>query len=230
MAALQPSSDTSVVEPLERTLLIACGALAREIVTLIRVNAWRHLTVSCLPASWHNTPAKIPEGVRRRIRDARGRYDHILVLYGDCGTGGKLDEVLAEEGVERIQGPHCYSFYAGNETFEAMAEEELATFYLTDYLVRHFERLIIQGLGIDRHPELLEMYFGNYKKLVYLAQTEDPELVAQAEAAAQRLGLDYDYRFTGYGGLGRFIDRRLDLDEIRQMGVEEIPEVTAWHS
>ncbi len=230
MAALQPSSDTSVVEPLERTLLIACGALAREIVTLIRVNAWRHLTVSCLPASWHNTPAKIPEGVRRRIRDARGRYDHILVLYGDCGTGGKLDEVLAEEGVERIQGPHCYSFYAGNETFEAMAEEELAAFYLTDYLVRHFERLIIQGLGIDRHPELLEMYFGNYKKLVYLAQTEDPELVAQAEAAAQRLGLDYDYRFTGYGGLGRFIDRRLDLDEIRQMGVEEIPEVTAWHS
>jgi hypothetical protein len=230
MAALQPSPDMSDIGPQERTLLIACGALAREIVTLIRVNAWRHLTVSCLPASWHNTPAKIPEGVRRRIRDARGRYDHILVLYGDCGTGGKLDEVLAEEGVERIAGPHCYSFYAGNETFDAMHEAEPAAFYLTDYLVRHFERLIIQGLGIDRHPELLEMYFGNYRKLVYLAQTEDEELQALARAAAERLGLDYDYRFTGYGGLGRFIDRRLDLEEIRETAEGENPEVAAWLS
>jgi hypothetical protein len=211
--------------PPERTLLIACGALAREIVSLIKVNAWRHLTVSCLPASWHNTPAKIPEGVRRRIREARGRYDNILVLYGDCGTGGLLDAVLAEEGVERIAGPHCYSFYAGNEAFDAMAEEEPAAFYLTDYLVRHFDRLIIQGLGIDRHPELQDMYFGNYRKLVYLAQTEDAELQVLAEAAARRLGLDYDYRFTGYGGLGRFIDRRLDLPELG-----EHPEAAAWLS
>ncbi len=192
---------------------------------MIKVNAWRHLTVSCLPASWHNTPAKIPEGVRRRIREARGRYDNILVLYGDCGTGGLLDAVLAEEGVERIAGPHCYSFYAGNEVFDAMAEEEPAAFYLTDYLVRHFDRLIIQGLGIDRHPELQDMYFGNYKKLVFLAQTEDTELQALAEAAAQRLGLEYDYRFTGYGGLGRFIDRRLDLPELG-----EHPEGAAWLS
>ena len=175
MPAVQPD-----IEPQERTLLIACGALAREIVTLIRVNAWRHLTVSCLPASWHNTPSKIPEGVRRRIRESRGRYDRILVLYGDCGTGGLLDKVLAEEGVERIAGPHCYSFYAGNDVFDAMAEEEPAAFYLTDYLVRHFDRLIIEGLGIDRHPELLEMYFGNYKKLVYLAQTEDEAITVFA--------------------------------------------------
>jgi hypothetical protein len=220
MPALRPDDA-----PQKRTLLIACGALAREIVTLIRVNAWRHLTVSCLPASWHNTPDRIPEGVRRRIREAHGRYDRILVLYGDCGTGGRLDEVLAEEGVERIAGPHCYSFYAGNEAFEAMAEEEPAAFYLTDYLVRHFDRLIIQGLGIDRHPELQEMYFGNYRKLVYLAQTEDAALKAQAEAAAERLGLAFDYRFTGYGGLGRFIDGRLDLPETGAS-----PEVPAWHS
>ncbi len=225
MPALQPAPYTSALGPQERTLLIACGALAREIVTLIRVNAWRHLTVSCLPASWHNTPAKIPEGVRRRIREARGRYDSILVLYGDCGTGGELDRVLAEEGVERIQGPHCYSFYAGNETFDAMHEEEPAAFYLTDYLVRHFDRLVIRGLGIDRHPELLEMYFGNYRKLVYLAQTEDEDLKARAAAAAERLGLAFDYRFTGYGGLGGFIDRRIDLPEI-----EDSAEVAAWLS
>ncbi|GAB4227972.1 MAG: DUF1638 domain-containing protein [Kiloniellaceae bacterium] len=230
MTALQPPDVRPPELQQERTLLIACGALAREIVTMIRVNAWRHLTVSCLPASWHNTPDKIPEGVRRRIREARGRYDHILVLYGDCGTGGQLDEVLAEEGVERIAGPHCYSFFAGNETFDAMAEAEPAAFYLTDYLIRHFDRLIIKGLGLDRHPQLLELYFGNYRKLVYLAQTEDDELQARARAAAERLGLDYDYRFTGYGGLGRFIDRRIDLEEIREQAEAERPEVAAWLS
>jgi hypothetical protein len=205
MAAPAKAVDALPAGTPGRTLLIACGALAREIVELIRVNDWQHLTVSCLPASWHNTPAKIPDGVRKRIRDARGRYDRILVLYGDCGTGGLLDQVLAEEGVERIDGPHCYAFYAGSEVFEALAEAEVGTFYLTDYLVRHFERLIVQGLGIDRHPELLPLYFGNYRKLVYLAQTADPELDAGAKAAAERLGLAFERHFTGYGGLGDFI-------------------------
>jgi len=205
MAALSTAVDTAHDGPSGSTLLIACGALAREIVEIIRANGWRHLTVSCLPAAWHNTPDKIPDGVRQRIRDARGKHDRILVLYGDCGTGGLLDQVLAEEGVERIEGPHCYAFFAGNEVFEALAEAEIGSFYLTDYLVRHFERLIVQGLGIDRHPELLPLYFGNYKKLVYLAQTDDAELTARAEAAAQRLGLAFERHFTGYGGLGDFV-------------------------
>ncbi len=188
-----------------KTLLIACGALAKEVVQLIRLNGWSHLGVTCLPAIWHNTPDKIPEGVRRKIREARNRYDRILVLYGDCGSGGLLDKMLEEEGVERIDGPHCYAFYGGLEDFAAMAEAEPAAFYLTDYLVRHFDRLIIEGLGIDRHPELLPVYFANYKKLVYLAQTEDPDHRAKAEAAADRLGLAYEYRFTGYGELGDFL-------------------------
>jgi len=205
MAALAKAVGAAPSGAAERTLLIACGALAREIVELIRVNAWQHLTVSCLPASWHNTPDRIPEGVRQRIRAARGRYDRILVLYGDCGTGGLLDAVLAEEGVERIDGPHCYAFFAGEAVFEALAEAEVGTFYLTDYLARHFERLIIQGLGLDRHPELLPLYFGNYRRLVYLAQTDDAGLDARAAAAAERLGLAYQRHFTGYGGLGDFV-------------------------
>jgi hypothetical protein len=208
MAALSTAVDARPSGTPGRTLLIACGALAREIVELIRVNDWRHLTVSCLPAAWHNTPDRIPGGVRQRIRDARGHYERILVLYGDCGTGGLLDAVLAEEGVERIEGPHCYAFFAGNEVFEALAEAEIGSFYLTDYLVRHFERLIVQGLGIDRHPELLEIYFGNYRKLVYLAQTEDAGLDARAAAAAERLGLTFEKHFTGYGGLGDFVAAR----------------------
>ncbi len=187
------------------TLLIACGALAREVVDVIRLNGWTHFSVTCLPAIWHNTPNKIPEGVRRKIDEARGNYDRILVLYGDCGSGGLLDRVLEEEGVERIDGPHCYAFYSGVEDFLAEADADPTCFYLTDYLARHFDRLIIEGLGIDRHPELLPTYFGNYTTLVYLAQTEDAGLEAKAKAAADRLGLGFRYHFTGYGELGSFI-------------------------
>jgi len=186
-------------------LLIACGALAREVVDVVRLNGLSHVSVTCLPAIWHNTPGKIPEGVRRKIGEARGRYDRVLVMYGDCGTGGGLDRLLEEEGVERIDGPHCYAFYRGIEDFLAEADRDPTCFYLTDYLARHFDRLIVEGLGIDRHPELLASYFGNYTTLVYLAQTEDAALEAKAKAAAERLGLAYRYQFTGYGELGRFI-------------------------
>jgi hypothetical protein len=188
-----------------RALVIACGALAREVLALIRLNGWSHMDVACLPAKLHNTPARIPDAVRSKIRGARRRYDNILVLYGDCGTGGGLDAVLAEEGIERIPGPHCYAFYSGVDAFLAHAEAEPACFYLTDYLARHFERLVIAGLGLDRHPELLPLYFGNYEKLVYLAQTSDPQLERKAKAAALRLGLAYEHRPTGYGDLQDFL-------------------------
>lgn len=193
--------------PAPRTLLIACGALAREIVGLTRANAWTHLTVACLPAHLHNTPQLIPDAVRRKIADARGRFERILVLYGDCGTGGILDDVLRAENVERIDGPHCYSFYAGAADFAALMDAEPGSFFLTDYLARHFDRLIVAGLGLDRHPELLKDYFANYKRLVYLAQTDDAALTRVAEAAAKRLGLAFERRFTGYGGLADFLGR-----------------------
>ena len=185
-----------------RTLILACGALSHEIVALIRANGWEGFAVQCLPADLHNRPGEIPEAVRAKIREARGRYDNVFVAYADCGTGGRLDAVLAEEGVERLPGAHCYEFYAGAAAFRAMAEEEPGTFYLTDFLVRHFDRLIIRGMGIDRHPELLSMLFGNYRRVVYLAQREDPALEEKARAAAERLGLEYEYRYTGYGDLG----------------------------
>lgn len=196
-----------VYVPPPPTLLIACGALAHEIVWLQRANAWRHLTVACLPAHLHNTPSLIPEAVRRKIRGGRGRFSRILVLYGDCGTGGLLDKVLAEEQVERIAGPHCYAFFAGLPAFDALHDQEPGTFYLTDYLTRHFHRLMIEGLGLDKHPELLKDYFGNYKRLVFLAQTEDEALTRRAKAAAQRLGLSFERRFTGFGDLAQFLDK-----------------------
>lgn len=189
----------------DRTLLIACGALAREMLALIAANGWSHLTLECLPAGLHNRPEKIPDAVRNKIREKRAEFEHILVAYADCGSGGLLDKMLAEEGVERIGGPHCYSFYAGADAFEALHEEELGTLYLTDYLARHFETLIIKGMGIDRFPQLMEQYFENYKRVVYLAQTEDAALQEKAKAAAERLGLSYEYRFTGYGELSDFM-------------------------
>ena len=186
-------------------LVITCGALAREVLALARANGWTHFEVTAVPAELHNRPERIPEAVRTKIRKGREKFCKILVLYGDCGTGGRLDRVLAEEGVERIPGPHCYQIYAGAKTFEALAEVEPGTFYLTDYLVRHFDHLLIEGLGLDHHPELRELYFGNYSRLMYLAQTRDAALETQAKAAAVRLGLAYDYRYTGYGELESFL-------------------------
>jgi hypothetical protein len=182
-------------------LLIACGALARETTDILRLNHLAGIQVQCLPAKLHNTPQLIPEAVRAAIRAERDRFDRIFVLYGDCGTGGLLDGVLAEEGVERIAGAHCYEFFTGTREFAQLADEEPASFFLTDFLVRHFERLIIKGLGIDRHPQLLPMYFGNYKRVVYLAQTHVPKQIAAAKAAAERLGLAFEYRLTGYGDM-----------------------------
>ncbi len=188
-----------------RTLIVTCGALAREVLAIIRANGLEHIEVTAVPAELHNRPERIPEAVRAKIRAHRASFDRILVAYADCGTGGLLDQVLAEEGAERIEGPHCYAFYAGQADFAALAEEEPGSFYLTDYMVRHFDTLIIEGLGLDRHPELRDSYFGNYERVVYLAQAEDPALERGARAAADTLGLGYAYRRTGYGELESFL-------------------------
>jgi hypothetical protein len=182
-------------------LLLACGALAREILALKSVNGWAHMDIACLPAILHNTPDRIPEAVRAVVETHRAAYARIFVLYADCGTGGRLAALCEELGVEMMQGPHCYSFFQGNADFAARAETEFTSFYLTDFLVRQFEAFVIRPLGLDRHPELRDAYFGHYERLVYLAQTQDPALDARAVAAAARLGLAYERRFTGYGDL-----------------------------
>jgi hypothetical protein len=190
------------------TLLICCGAIAKEMVALIGENRWTHLEVQCLPARLHNTPDKIPEAVRAKIRAARGRFQDILVLYGDCGTGGLLDKVLAEEGVERIPGNHCYDAYAGSGELAGLMAQEPGTFFVTDFLARHFDRLVIEGLGLDRFPRLRDRYFGKYRMLVYLAQSDDPGLETRARRAAERLGLGFEKRHTGYGEYERFLAAR----------------------
>ena len=205
---LNPSEEFDFTAGRGDVLLIACGALAREIVDLIERNHWAAFDVACLPAKWHNTPQFIAPAIREKIRAAKSHYRLIFVLYGDCGTSGELDRVLAEEGVERIDGPHCYAFFSGNDKFAARADDDMTSFFLTDYLARYFDRLIWRGLGIDQHPELLPLYFGNYRKIVYLAQTRDEEIAKAAMAAARKLGLDYEYRYTGYGELESDLRKR----------------------
>jgi hypothetical protein len=208
----------------EGMLIIACGALAHEITALRRANHWDDLQVRCLPADLHNRPEKIPGAVRAMIHESRSRYRSIFVAYADCGTGGMLDAVLREEGVERIPGAHCYEFFATAPVFTALAEAEPGTFYLTDFLLRHFERLVIQGLGLDRHPELFPTYFGNYRKLVYLAQAPAPGSEEAGRAVAKRMGLDYEYRATGYGTLGDTLAAAVTRSSLRPNEV-----AVSWH-
>jgi hypothetical protein len=181
--------------------IIACGALANELVALKKLNGWEHFEIDCVPAKYHSTPALIPEAVKAKITKIQqsNPQDEILVAYGECGTMGMLDKVLDETGVKRLPGTHCYQFFSGQQTFLDFHEAEIGTFYLTDFLTQHFETYVWKALGLDRKPELLEMYFGNYKKLIYLAQTDNPELTLKSAECAQRLGLIHERVFTGYG-------------------------------
>lgn len=179
------------------TLVIACGALAKELVLVARQNGWDHLKVQCLPADLHNTPDQIPGAVVGAIEAQRDRFAQLFAAYADCGTGGLLDKALAPYGIERLPGAHCYEFFGGAAAFAALADAEPGTFYLTDFLVRHFERLVVKGLGLDRHPELRDEYFRHYRRVVYLAQTQSDELQALAESHARRLGLPLVTHCTG---------------------------------
>ncbi len=185
------------------TRVIACGALAVELVELKKANQWDQLDITCLPAKLHHHPQEITPHVKQAIDEARAEgFEQILIGYGDCGTGGHLDMLLEQEkNVARLPGAHCYEFFATTPVFDALAEEELGTFYLTDFLARHFDFFVWRMLGLDRKPELLEMYFEHYKKVVYLAQTHDEDLVRRARAAAKQLNLEYEFRFTGYGDM-----------------------------
>lgn len=197
----------------EKVHVIACGALAREIIAVRELAGLDHMTVACLPAIWHNHPEKIAPGVEKAIEDAReDGANRIFVAYADCGTGGMLDRVLERHGVERIAGPHCYAFFSGTDAF-LERDDDVTTFFLTDFLARQFRAFVVEPLGLDRHPELKEMYFGNYEKLVYLAQIEDEDLTARAEAAADYLGLDFERRQTGYGDLRVGLERAARREE-----------------
>ena len=183
-------------------LVIACGALGRELHTLRRANGWDHLRIRCLDPALHLHPEEIAPRLRAELQRAFGHYQRVFVGYADCGSYGGIDRVLADfPGVERLPGLHCYEFFAGAGRFERLAGDEPGTFYLTDFLVRSFDRLVVGALGLDRHPELMDAFFGNYRRLAYLSQTRDPELLAGARAAARRLGLPFTHLHTGYGAL-----------------------------
>ena len=186
----------------DRLLVIACGMIAREVLAVKQRLGLDHLDLTCLPAEFHFYPDRIAPAMDEALAKARSDgYAHIFVGYADCGTGGLLDRVCEKHGVERMEGPHCFAFYQGAAAFEASGEADMLAFYMTDFLCRQFDAFFVRPLGLDRHPELIPDYFGNYEKLIYLAQTDDPALDAVAEDAAKLLGLAYERRFTGYGDL-----------------------------
>ena len=186
----------------ERLLVIACGMIAREVLAVKELNGLDRLDLTCLPAEFHYYPDRIVPAMDKAIAEAKAKgYRNIFAGYADCGTGGGLDRVLAKHGVERVAGPHCFAFYQGNAAFQAIGEDDMTSFYMTDFLCRQFDAFFMTPLGLDRHPELAKDFFGNYEKVVYLAQTDDPELDRVAENAAKMLGLAYERRFTGYGDL-----------------------------
>lgn len=194
------------------TLIIACGALARELLAVREANGLDMLTVECLPASLHHTPALIPNAVKRRLETAVDAYDRVLVGYADCGTAGALDEVCEQFGATRLPGAHCFEFFAGASVYDQLQEQELGTFYLTDFLARHFDHFVLDALGITEHPELEAMYFANYTRMIYLSQVPTDELLNRAEAAAARLGLEFEHRPSGYGELQPVTIRFADSD------------------
>jgi len=189
----------------DKILVIACGAIARELVRIRNLNHWDHLDFQCLPPDLHNTPQRIPRAVKAKIESQAGFYKKVFVAYADCGTGGALDKVLIELGVERIPGAHCYEFFTGSEQFQSIAQTEPGSFYLTDFLARHFERLVIKGLAMDRLPQLKSVYFGNYKRIVHLAQSESKDLQILARRHADYLGLEYEYLQCGLSPLSRVL-------------------------
>lgn len=202
-------------------VILACGALAREINALIVANGWQGVRLECLPAHLHNEPHRIPEAVREKLLQFDAG-EQVFVAYADCGTGGRLDGVLEEFGAQRLPGAHCYDVFAGEAVVAELSEQAPGTFYLTDFLARHFDRLVLHELGIERHPELAQLYFGQYQRVVYLSQREDPELQQLAERAAQRLGLAFESRHTGYGGLQESLVRFVESPEAALSGREEV--------
>lgn len=198
---LRPDEERVFEAEHPEVLVLACGAIAREVLAVIRLNGWQNVTVRCLPAKLHSRPERIAPAVDAKLTELGDSYERVFVAYADCGTGGDLDSVLERHGVERLPGDHCYGFLTGNAAWSEIHDADPATFYLTDFLARHFDAIVVRGLGLDRHPELLGQYFGNYRRLLYLAQTDDADLRARAQRAAERLGLEYEERRTGYGDL-----------------------------
>lgn len=190
--------------------IIACGMIAREIMAVNQQLGFDHIDLKCLPAQYHHHPEMIAPEMDKAIEKARQEgFENVFVGYADCGTGGELDKVCEKHGVERIEGPHCFSFYMGNDTFRESDEEYLTTFFITDFLARHFETFLKRPLGLDKHPELREIYFAHYTRALYLAQSEDETLEKNAREAADFLGLEYEYRFTGFGDLTQAIQKQV---------------------
>ena len=190
-------------------LIIGCGAIAHEVSEIIELNNWDNVRLQCLNAELHNTPKILPRKIKEAIDSNINDYSKIFLAYADCGTGGLIDLLLKDYDIERLEGAHCYEFYSGSSVFKELSEKEIGTFYLTDFLVKNFDRLVIEGLGIQKYPSLKEDYFRNYKNVVYLAQLQDNVLESKARECADYLNLEFSVHFTGLKNLGNQLNEAM---------------------
>ena len=190
-------------------LIIGCGAIAHEVSEIIELNNWDNVRLQCLNAELHNTPKILPKKIKEAIDLNINDYSKIFLAYADCGTGGLIDLLLKDYDIERLDGAHCYEFYSGSSVFKELSEKEIGTFYLTDFLVKNFDRLVIEGLGIQKYPSLKEDYFRNYKNVVYLAQLQDNVLESKARECADYLNLEFSVHFTGLKNLGNQLNEAM---------------------
>ena len=190
-------------------LIIGCGAIAHEVKEIIRLNNWDNIRLQCLNADLHNTPKILPKKIKEAIDSNINDYSKIFLAYADCGTGGLIDLILKDYDIERLDGAHCYEFYSGSSVFKELSEKEIGTFYLTDFLVKNFDRLVIDGLGIQKYPSLKEDYFKNYKNVVYLAQKQDNVLESKARECADYLNLEFSTLFTGLNNLENQLNKAM---------------------
>jgi len=190
----QPKSN-----PKSDVLFIACGALAKETKEIIDRHGWS-VELKALPAVYHMTPLKITTNLDVMLEKLKGQYQRIIVVYGECGATG-IDTVLDRHEVVRVSGPHCYEMYAGANEFARLMDDEPGTFFLTDWLLRAYEKAVLRGLGLDKHPELAPLYFGNYHRLVYLSQAPTEMLIKKAQTIAASMGWTFEHRYVGYGEL-----------------------------
>ena len=190
-------------------LIIGCGAIAHEVREIIELNNWDNVRLQCLNADLHNTPKILPAKIKESIDSNINDYSKIFLAYADCGTGGLIDLILKDYDIERLDGAHCYEFYSGSSVFEELSEKEIGTFYLTDFLVKNFDRLVVDGLGIQKYPALKEEYFKNYKNVVYLAQKQDNVLESKARECADYLNLEFSALFTGLNNLENQLNKAM---------------------
>ncbi len=187
--------------------LVVCGALAADVRRILAQRGWQ-ADLYGVPATYHMRPASIVAAVDEHLERIRNRYKKVIVVYGDCGTAGELDRVLERHRAERLAGEHCYEVFCGPR-FSALTKRSPATYFLTDFLVRSWEEVVVREMGLGRAPSLKAKLFAGFTSVTFLRQDPDLGLLKKAEGIAAYLGLPLEVEEVGTSELESQLERLL---------------------